>query len=64
MAKAAETLTPINLELGGNDAMIVCSDADLYRAANGAIWAGFLMQGNLVVVWRGYMLKRVCMINL
>ena len=45
MAKAAETLTPINLELGGNDAMIVCSDADLYRAANGAIWAGFSNAG-------------------
>ena len=45
MAKAAETLTPINLELGGNDAMIVCEDADLERAANGAVWAGFSNAG-------------------
>ncbi len=45
MAKAAETLTPVNLELGGNDAMIVCADADLERAANGAIWAGFSNAG-------------------
>lgn len=41
MAKAAQTLTPVNLELGGNDAMLVCEDANLYRAAAGAAWAGF-----------------------
>ena len=45
MAKAAETLTPVNLELGGNDAMIVCEDADLQRAVNGAVWAGFSNAG-------------------
>jgi len=45
MAKAAETLTPICLELGGNDPMIVCEDADLYRAATGALWAGFCSTG-------------------
>jgi acyl-CoA reductase-like NAD-dependent aldehyde dehydrogenase len=45
MAKAAESLTPINLELGGNDAMIVCEDADPYRAAKGALWAGFQNAG-------------------
>jgi len=41
MAKAAESLTPLCLELGGNDAMLVCPDADLDRAAAGAVWAGF-----------------------
>lgn len=41
MAKASETLTPISLELGGNDAMIICDDASLYRAAAGVLWAGF-----------------------
>lgn len=40
-AKAADTLTPISLELGGNDAMLVCEDADVQRAAGGAAWAGF-----------------------
>lgn len=40
MAKAAETLTPVSLELGGNDAMLVCEDADLDRATSGAVWAG------------------------
>ncbi|HEX7503527.1 MAG TPA: aldehyde dehydrogenase family protein, partial [Acidobacteriota bacterium] len=37
----AETLTPLVLELGGNDPMLVCADADCERAAAGAVWAGF-----------------------
>jgi succinate-semialdehyde dehydrogenase/glutarate-semialdehyde dehydrogenase len=41
MGKAAKSLTPIALELGGNDPMIVCDDADPYRAAMGALWGGF-----------------------
>ncbi|NOY22144.1 MAG: aldehyde dehydrogenase family protein [Acidobacteria bacterium] len=45
MAMAAETLTPVNLELGGNDAMLVCEDADPVRAAAGAVWAGFSNSG-------------------
>jgi succinate-semialdehyde dehydrogenase/glutarate-semialdehyde dehydrogenase len=45
MEKAAKHLIPVSLELGGNDAMIVCSDANLHRAANGALWAGFSNSG-------------------
>lgn len=45
MAQAADTLTPVVLELGGNDAMIVLEDADLARAANGAAWAGYQNAG-------------------
>ena len=45
MERAAKRLTPLCLELGGNDAMIVCEDADPYRSAKGALWAGFQNAG-------------------
>lgn len=45
MAQAAKTLTPVSLELGGNDPMVVLEDADLQRAASGAAWAGLSNTG-------------------
>jgi acyl-CoA reductase-like NAD-dependent aldehyde dehydrogenase len=40
MAACAETLTPVLLELGGNDALLVDSDADIHTAARAALWGG------------------------
>lgn len=37
MAAAADTLTPVTLELGGKDPIIICEDADLDRV--GGHWA-------------------------
>ena len=38
---AGERLCPVSLELGGKDAMLVFEDADLDRAAEGALWGSF-----------------------
>jgi len=46
---AAETLTPVVLELGGNDAAIVCEDADLDRAAAGVLWGAMANAGQCCI---------------
>jgi acyl-CoA reductase-like NAD-dependent aldehyde dehydrogenase len=45
----AERLIPCSLELGGKDAMIVCSDADLERAANGAVYLSMFNSGQVCI---------------
>ncbi|MFI2346301.1 aldehyde dehydrogenase family protein [Streptomyces sp. NPDC019443] len=45
LAAAAPTLTPVILELGGNDAMIVWHDADVTQAARAAAGAAFANAG-------------------
>jgi len=49
MAAAAETLTPILLECGGKDAMIVDADADLDAAASAAAWGGLTNAGQTCI---------------
>jgi acyl-CoA reductase-like NAD-dependent aldehyde dehydrogenase len=47
MARAADTLTPVSLEMGGKDSMIVLEDADLDRAANAAAWGSMYNSGQV-----------------
>ena len=47
MRRAAERLTPISLELGGKDPMIVLKDADLDRAAGACVWGALMNSGQI-----------------
>jgi acyl-CoA reductase-like NAD-dependent aldehyde dehydrogenase len=51
--RVAETcgrrLVPCTLELGGKDPMLVCADADLERAAAGAVYGAFSNAGQICV---------------
>ncbi|MVU81066.1 aldehyde dehydrogenase family protein [Nocardia sp. ET3-3] len=45
MASAAETLTPVLLECGGKDAVIVAADADIKAAADAVAWGATANSG-------------------
>jgi acyl-CoA reductase-like NAD-dependent aldehyde dehydrogenase len=49
MARAAETVTPVSLELGGKDPMLVLADADVERAAHHAVYYGMLNTGQTCI---------------
>ncbi len=49
MKSAADKPIPVELELGGKDAMIVCDDANLERAARAAVWGGFINCGQMCI---------------
>ena len=59
-AKAAARPIPVLLELGGNDAMIVLADANLDRAAAGALWGGLCTTGqSCAAVERIYVVQEI-----
>jgi acyl-CoA reductase-like NAD-dependent aldehyde dehydrogenase len=59
-ALAAERLVPVIMELGGKDPMIVLEDADLRRAARGAVWGACFNAGqSCVAVERVYVVDEV-----
>jgi acyl-CoA reductase-like NAD-dependent aldehyde dehydrogenase len=49
MAACAETLTPVLIECGGKDAMIVAADADVRAAADAAAWGGMANAGQTCI---------------
>jgi acyl-CoA reductase-like NAD-dependent aldehyde dehydrogenase len=49
MERAARTLTPVSLELGGKDPMIVLADANLERAASAATWSSMQNGGQTCI---------------
>ncbi|MFZ0492837.1 MAG: aldehyde dehydrogenase family protein, partial [Acidimicrobiia bacterium] len=45
--EAAENMTPVVLELGGVDAMVVLEDADIPQAAKAAVWGSMTNAGQM-----------------
>jgi acyl-CoA reductase-like NAD-dependent aldehyde dehydrogenase len=60
MERAARRLTPVSLELGGKDPMIVLDDADIDAAAHAAVWGAMVNAGQTCVsVERVYVLESI-----
>jgi aldehyde dehydrogenase (NAD+) len=60
MGACAETLTPVVIEAGGKDALIVDEDADLEAAADAAVWGAYANAGQTCTgVERVYVHERV-----
>jgi acyl-CoA reductase-like NAD-dependent aldehyde dehydrogenase len=60
MERAARRLTPVSLELGGKDPMIVLEDADVDHAAHAAVWGAMFNAGQTCVsVERVYVLEQI-----
>jgi acyl-CoA reductase-like NAD-dependent aldehyde dehydrogenase len=59
MAACAENLTPVLMECGGKDAMIVDDDADISAAADAALWGAMSNSGQTCIgIERAYVTER------
>lgn len=60
MAACAETLTPVVIEAGGKDSIIVDADADADKAAEAAAWGAFWNAGQTCIgIERAYVHEKV-----
>jgi acyl-CoA reductase-like NAD-dependent aldehyde dehydrogenase len=60
MAACAETLTPVAIDGGGTDALLVDADADLDAAADAAVWGGMSNAGQTcIAIERVYVHEQV-----
>jgi len=60
MAACAETLTPVVIEAGGKDALIVDADADIAAAAQAAVWGAMTNAGQTCIgIERAYVVAPV-----
>jgi acyl-CoA reductase-like NAD-dependent aldehyde dehydrogenase len=60
MAACAETLTPVVIEAGGKDSLLVDADANLDEAADAAVWGGMSNAGQTCIgVERVYVHEQV-----
>ncbi len=60
MANAAENIVPVLLELGGKDPVIIAADADVVRAAKGAVWGALFNAGQVCAsIERAYVEREV-----
>jgi acyl-CoA reductase-like NAD-dependent aldehyde dehydrogenase len=60
MAAAADTLTPVTLELGGKDPALVLADADPERSARGVMFGAFFNAGQTCIsIERAYVDRAV-----
>ncbi len=49
MAQAAQSLIPVELELGGKDPFVVFDDVNIERTVNGALWGSFANCGQTCI---------------
>jgi acyl-CoA reductase-like NAD-dependent aldehyde dehydrogenase len=57
-ASCAKTLKRYTLELGGNDAAIVCEDVDIETCAARIAMMSFLNSGQICMLWKRFICMR------